>query len=50
MLKSYYIDLSTDSKIKNIRLKPDLLDPMSKANKTGINLMIFILKFVENCL
>ena len=33
-----------------MRLKAVLLAPKGRDNKTGINLMIFILIFVENCL
>ena len=36
--------------MKSIRLKPVLLSTKAQANKTGIDFMIFILIFVENCL
>ena len=37
-------------KMKSIRLKPVLLSTKAQANKTGIDFMIFIFIFVENCI
>ena len=53
MFEKYYRQLSADNKLKNYNINSnfDSLDgPKSQANKAGINLMIFILIFVENCL
>ena len=47
-IASYYRKLFADIKINNLNIKPVLIK--AQANKTGINFMIFILIFVENCL
>ena len=49
----YYRQLSAGiirkkDKIKTIFVSPEV--PKDKANKTGIDIMIFILIFMENCL
>ncbi len=43
-IASYYRQLSMNIKMKNDKIKT------YGANKTGINVLIFILSFVENCL
>ena len=49
---SYYRQFSADIKVKNNKINQFFIlqRPKAYANKTGINLMIFILKFEENCL
>ena len=52
-MASYYRQLSEDSKIKNYRIKTSFVSPerpKELANKTGSDFMIFIFRFVENCL
>ena len=46
-ITSYYGQLSSDIKMKPFFSQEGL---KVKANKTGLNFMIFILIFVENCL
>ena len=46
-IASYYRQLSLDIEIKNMRLKIEAVLP---GKKTGINFMVFILMFMENCL
>ena len=52
-MASYNRQLSEDIKMKNYRIKTSFVSPegpKTRANKTGINFMIFILIFVVNCL
>ncbi len=49
----YYRQLSTDIRMKNYKIKTSFVNlrgSRSLANKSGINLMIFILLIVKNCL
>ena len=50
---SYYKQISVDIKMKNYNIKTSFVGPEGMkawAYKTGINFMIFLFKFVENCL
>ncbi len=50
---SFYRRLSADIKMKNFKIKTSFLSLeglKAQAKKTGINFMIFILIFAENCL
>ena len=50
---SYYRQLSLDIEIINYENKRSFVrpeKPKAQANKTGINFMLFILTFVDNCL
>ena len=51
VIESYYRQFSTDIKIIKYKINPSFdspEEPKARANKTGINIMIFILIFVEN--
>ncbi len=52
-IASYYRQLSADKKMKKFKIKTSFVSrkgTKARADKTGINFMIFILIFVENCL
>ena len=52
-IASYYRQLSADIKIKSYKIKASFVireSPKAMDSKTGINLMIFILIFLDNCL
>ena len=53
IITSYYRQLSADNKMKNHKINPCFVSiegPKNRAYKTGIDIMLFILLFVENCL
>ena len=52
IIASYYRQLSADMKMKNFKTKTSFCKPegpKAQGNKTGINFMMIILMFVENC-